>query len=72
MASTNSSTPNLTSFNYTQAMVPIFDGESYDFWYIQIKTLFISQGLWDLVENGYEQPQDAAEMETWEDNRKRQ
>ena len=33
---------------------PVFDGESYDYWSIKMKTLLISQDLWDIVEEGYE------------------
>ena len=46
------------TFNYAQYIVPIFTGESYDFWSTQMKTLFISQDLWDLIEEDYEQPED--------------
>ncbi|CAL2257637.1 unnamed protein product [Prunus armeniaca] len=35
--------------------MPIFDGENYEYWSLQMKTLFISQDLWDLVEDGYEE-----------------
>ncbi|CAL2260561.1 unnamed protein product [Prunus armeniaca] len=37
--------------------MPIFDGENYEYWSLQMKTLFISQDLWDLVEDGYEEPE---------------
>ena len=33
--------------------VLIFKGDNYKFWNIKMKTLFKSQKLWDLVENGY-------------------
>jgi hypothetical protein len=29
---------------------PVFDGESYEYWSIKMKTLLISQDLWDMVE----------------------
>jgi Domain of unknown function (DUF4219) len=29
----------------------VFDGESYDYWSIKMKTLLISQDLWDMVED---------------------
>lgn len=58
-------------FNYVpNNWVPIFNGETYDYWSIQMKTLLISQGLWDLVQYGYEQPKDANELATWDDNKK--
>ncbi|KAL6315260.1 hypothetical protein AAG906_000341 [Vitis piasezkii] len=37
----------------SQPAIPIFKGECYEFWSIKMKTLFKSQDLWDLVENGY-------------------
>ena len=40
-----------------QSLLPVFDGESYDFWSIQIRILFISQDLWDLIEHVYEYQQ---------------
>lgn len=41
-------------FNSAQSQVPFFDGENYDYWSIQMKTLFISQDLWELVKDEYE------------------
>lgn len=37
----------------SQSLLPIFNGESYEHWSIKMKTLFVSQDLWDLVVNGY-------------------
>ncbi|XAR62117.1 hypothetical protein NMG60_11016742 [Bertholletia excelsa] len=34
-------------------LIPIFTSEKYEFWSIKMKTLFMSQGLWDLVEYGF-------------------
>ncbi|KAJ4764255.1 polyprotein [Rhynchospora pubera] len=31
----------------------VFDGEDYDYWSIMMKTLLISQDLWDIVEEGF-------------------
>lgn len=39
-----------------QPSISIFDGENYDYQSIKIKTTFISQEIWDLVESGYEEP----------------
>ena len=33
--------------------IPVFDGEGYEIWSKKMKTLFLSQELWDLVEQGY-------------------
>ena len=35
---------------------PLFEGENYDFWCVKMKTLFMSQDVWDLVENGFDEP----------------
>ena len=37
----------------SQPLIPIFTGEKYEFWSIKMKTLFMSQELWDLVEFGF-------------------
>jgi len=42
----------------SQPLIPIFNGEKYEYWSIKMKTLFKSQDLWDLVENGYPEPDD--------------
>ncbi|KAA0063730.1 Retrovirus-related Pol polyprotein from transposon TNT 1-94 [Cucumis melo var. makuwa] len=42
----------------TQPLIPIFKGEGYEFWSIHMKTLLRSQDLWDLVEQGYADPDD--------------
>ncbi|CAL5322135.1 nuclear pore complex protein NUP1-like isoform X2 [Camellia sinensis] len=39
-----------------QPYMPIFAGENYDYWCVRMKTLFQSQGLWNLVQNGYDEP----------------
>lgn len=33
-------------------LVPIFNGENYDFWVVKMKTTLKSRDLWDIVENG--------------------
>lgn len=40
-------------------LIPIFYGDekSYDYCNIQMKILFMSQDLWKIVEDGYEEPQ---------------
>ncbi|CAL8112736.1 unnamed protein product [Prunus armeniaca] len=35
---------------------PICNGSNYDFWRIKMCTIFKSHKLWDMVENGYDQP----------------
>ncbi|XP_047341114.1 UPF0481 protein At3g47200-like [Impatiens glandulifera] len=33
--------------------IPVFDGKGYEIWSKKMKTLFLSQELWDLVQQGY-------------------
>ncbi|KAA0046865.1 putative gag-pol polyprotein, identical [Cucumis melo var. makuwa] len=46
----------------TQPLIPIFKGEGYEFWSIPMKTLLRSQDLWDLVEQGYVDPDDKGKL----------
>ena len=41
-----------SSVSVSQQLIPIFNGDNYQFWSIKMKTLFLSYDLWDLVENG--------------------
>ncbi|CAL1407138.1 unnamed protein product [Linum trigynum] len=62
MATTSSNTMFATSSN----QIPILDGELYEYWSAQMEPIFISQDLWDIVQDGYESPQ-----EDDEDSKKR-
>lgn len=42
-----------------QPQIPIFNGKNYDYWSIRMKTLFSSQDVWDLVENGFPELSDS-------------
>ena len=42
-----------TGSSSSQPFLPIFSGEKYEFWNIKMKTLFMSQDLWDLVSDGF-------------------
>lgn len=58
------------------SLIPIFNGENYEFWSIKMNTFFFSQDLGDLVESGYVGPEDAATLTTAQkaelkDNRKK-
>ena len=46
-----------TSLNNLQ--IPHFNGKNYDYWAITMNTLFSSQNIWDLVENGFQEAVDA-------------
>ncbi|XP_057418661.1 uncharacterized protein LOC130712864 [Lotus japonicus] len=37
-------------FSYTTSQIPVFNGEHYDYWSSQMETIFLSQDLWDVVE----------------------
>ncbi|KAI5335963.1 hypothetical protein L3X38_026097 [Prunus dulcis] len=37
----------------SEARIPIFSGENYEFWRIKMVTIFRSYGLWGLVEKGF-------------------
>ena len=40
--------------------IPQFNGKNYDYWVITMKAIFSSQDIWDLVENGFQEPADTA------------
>ncbi|GMP79115.1 hypothetical protein CsSME_00034784 [Camellia sinensis var. sinensis] len=44
--------------NNQNVSTPIFNGENFDFWYVKMRTIFLYTKLWDLVENGFEEPED--------------
>ncbi|CAL5401478.1 unnamed protein product [Camellia sinensis] len=48
------------------ARIPIFDGTNYEFWSVKMRTLFLSKGLLDTVQDGYNheanQQKDAAAL----------
>ena len=48
----NNNIPNSSS----QPLIPMFRGENYHLWSLEMKTMFKSQELWDLVESGYTKP----------------
>ena len=38
--------------------IPKFDGGDYEYWSVQMKTLLIRKGYWDIVAVGYSNPAD--------------
>ncbi|CAL5382701.1 unnamed protein product [Camellia sinensis] len=60
----------ITTFKYSPAGLPIFEGENHNFWITQMRTLFKSEDLWDLVENSYESSQSQEEYSAWSEARK--
>lgn len=44
-------------FTYSSSQVPIFEGEHYEYWSIQMQTFFISLDFWDVIDDEeYEEP----------------
>ncbi|GMP56183.1 hypothetical protein CsSME_00020761 [Camellia sinensis var. sinensis] len=41
------------------AKIPLFDGTNYTFWKVKMRTLFLSMGLWETVENGCDDESDS-------------
>ena len=64
MASNPPSTSN-TMFSYSQSQVPIFEGEDYRYWSDQMMFFFISQDLWELIEEDYEEPPTTSSNTAW-------
>ncbi|GMP44826.1 hypothetical protein CsSME_00013591 [Camellia sinensis var. sinensis] len=56
-----------TVFAYSPNQIPIFGEEYYDYWSSQMKTIFISQDLWEIVESTYPEPPPARSSYTWND-----
>ncbi|KAL4325828.1 hypothetical protein GQ457_11G029810 [Hibiscus cannabinus] len=44
---------NSLGVNISQPTIPVFQSNNYSVWSTKMKTLFISQDLWELVEKGY-------------------
>ena len=45
-----------TSMSIGNTQLPQFNGKNYDYWAITMRGLFASQDLWELVEDGFEEP----------------
>eukprot|EP00253_Pinus_taeda_P036700 PITA_36700 len=51
-----------TGMGMFNTQLPQFNGKNYDYWAITMRTLFASQDLWELVEDGFEEPIDENEF----------
>ena len=51
-----------TSMSLGNIHLPQFNGKNYDYWSITMKALFTSQELWELVEDGFEEPANEVEF----------
>ena len=47
-----------TSMGMFNTQLPQLNGKNYDYWAITMRALFSSQDLWELVEEGFEEPAD--------------
>lgn len=48
--------------NSESSLIPVFDGEDYDYWKIKIKTVLRAEGLWNIVEKGFTEPEDETNL----------
>lgn len=55
--------------NISQSFLPKLNGENYEFWSVKMKNFFISQDLWEFVEDGYVE-NDADVKELWKKDAK--
>ncbi|KAL0325491.1 UNVERIFIED_CONTAM: hypothetical protein Sradi_5118400 [Sesamum radiatum] len=44
------------------SLIPFFDGEDYEYWKIKMRTFLKAEGLWTLVEKGFNEPENEAGM----------
>ena len=63
---------NTNIFNPQVNWVPTFKGEKYDQWSMQMKSIFITQDIWEIIQDGYEKPKDANEEASWDETKKTQ
>src|ERR1700728_3329810 len=47
-----------TGMGMFNTQLPQFNGKNYDYWAITMKALFASQDLWEIVEDGFDEPAD--------------
>jgi len=51
-----------TSGYSNMLQMPRFDGKNYEYWSIIMKTMFMSQDVWEVIENGFLEPANEAEQ----------
>ena len=45
-----------TSMSIGNTQLPQFNGKNYEYWAITMRAMFSSQDLWEVVEDGLEEP----------------
>jgi hypothetical protein len=55
----------ISTFSYIATQIPIFVGEHYEYWSSQMETIFISQDLWTLVDEGFVEPSQIGSSAFW-------
>ena len=58
----------VASMSSQPSSIPLFEWENYDFWCIKMKTLFINQDVWDLIENGFDELENVITLTSVEKN----
>ncbi|CAI8608913.1 unnamed protein product [Vicia faba] len=66
MTTTNSN----SIFSHTTNQISVFNGEHYDYWNSQLEIIFITQDLWEVVEEGYAERQSQKDASCAEDKEK--
>ena len=68
-----------TSTSLTNPQIPQFNDNNYDYWAITMNSMFSSQDIWEMVENGFQEPADEetynaltqAERDFFRDNKRK-
>ena len=47
-----------TSTSLNNPQIPQLNGKNYDYWAITMRALFASQDIWEMVEQGFQEPID--------------
>lgn len=61
-----------TLFSYSPSQVPIFEGVHFEYWSSQMETFFLSQNLWDVIEDGYAKLPEFGSSSDWTQAHKQQ
>lgn len=59
-----------SNFSYSSSRISIFNEKYFEYWSSQIEIIFISQDLWDTMEEGFEEPLEE-EYEAWTEKKQK-